>query len=67
MAMRINIKNININSIATLGSLNIGKAIFAKNRSSSVTMPKENYEETNATDEQIKEMVPQLPQQPEEK
>lgn len=44
--MQINIKNIRINSISTIGSLNIGKTVFADNRASSARYPKPLYEET---------------------
>lgn len=44
--MQINIRNIRINSISTIGSLNIGKTIFTDNRASSAQFPKEHYEET---------------------
>ncbi|MCT8136646.1 hypothetical protein H1D32_02110 [Anaerobacillus sp. CMMVII] len=44
--MQINIKNIRVNSISTIGSLNIGKTVFTDNRASSAQFPKENYEET---------------------
>ncbi|WP_096201831.1 hypothetical protein [Bacillus sp. FJAT-45350] len=44
--MQINIKNIRINSISTIGSLNIGKTVFTDNHSSSARYPKPNYEET---------------------
>jgi hypothetical protein len=47
MQLDINIKNIRINSISTLGSLNVGKAIFVDNKSSSIKYPKPNYEEKN--------------------
>lgn len=44
--MQINIRNIRVNSISTIGSLNIGKTVFTDNRASSAQFPKENYEET---------------------
>ncbi len=44
--MQINIRNIRVNSISTIGSLNIGKTVFTDNRSSSAQFPKGNYEET---------------------
>lgn len=61
--MNITIKNININAISTLGSMNVGKAIFTQNRSSSIQLPKSHFEETEADEEEIREtvegMVPQ--------
>ncbi|MEC5425322.1 hypothetical protein QGM71_17715 [Virgibacillus sp. C22-A2] len=56
--MNINIKNININSISTLGSMNIGKIVFAHNRSSSMQLPKPYYEEGEVEDEEIEERIP---------
>ncbi|MFN7251369.1 MAG: hypothetical protein ACK4M9_11335 [Anaerobacillus sp.] len=44
--MQINIRNIRVNSISTIGSLNIGKTVFTDNRASSAQFPKGNYEET---------------------
>ncbi|WP_026672040.1 hypothetical protein [Alkalihalobacterium bogoriense] len=43
--MQINIKNIRINSISTIGSLNIGKTVFADNRATTAQFPKPYYEE----------------------
>ncbi|WP_078553001.1 hypothetical protein [Bacillus alkalicellulosilyticus] len=43
--MQINIKNIRINSISTIGSLNIGKTVFSGNTSSTARFPKPFYEE----------------------
>lgn len=45
--MVVNITNIRINSISTLGSLNIGKTIFSRNQASSTT-----YEEPEYIDKQ---------------
>jgi hypothetical protein len=49
--MQINIRNIRVNSISTIGSLNIGKTIFTDNRASSAQFPKGNYEETEPENE----------------
>ncbi|GEM_PF-2762436 len=38
--IHIHIHNIKINSISTIGSLNIGKAVLCHNRSSFTAMPK---------------------------
>lgn len=43
--MQINIRNIRINSISTIGSLNIGKTVFSENQASSARFPKPYYEE----------------------
>ncbi|WP_059104082.1 hypothetical protein [Shouchella shacheensis] len=43
--MQINIKQIHINSISTIGSLNIGKTVLSQNQSSSKRYPKPYYEE----------------------
>ncbi|GAE34318.1 hypothetical protein [Halalkalibacter akibai] len=50
--MQINIKNIRINSISTIGSLNIGKTVLAGNRATSARFPKPYYEE-NEPDEEM--------------
>jgi len=67
MGLNITIKNINVNSISTLGSLNVGKAVFLKNSSTSIRMPKPLYEEEEfneeeleAAEEEMKE-VPDVP------
>ncbi|WP_171038061.1 hypothetical protein [Aquibacillus sediminis] len=52
MNLKINIKNININSISTLGSMNVGKVFFAKNKSQSIRLPKEHYEEKSFEEEE---------------
>ncbi|OIJ14158.1 hypothetical protein BKP35_08150 [Anaerobacillus arseniciselenatis] len=49
--MQINIRNIRINSISTIGSLNIGKTVFSDNQASSAQFPKPNYEETEPENE----------------
>jgi len=49
--MQINIKNIRINSISTIGSLNIGKQIFTDNRAVTARFPKPNYEEIEPNEE----------------
>ncbi|GAE24883.1 hypothetical protein JCM9140_845 [Halalkalibacter wakoensis JCM 9140] len=43
--MQINIRNIRINSISTIGSLNIGKTVLAQNRTTTAQFPKPYYEE----------------------
>ncbi|MDT8861236.1 hypothetical protein N0O92_13420 [Alkalihalobacillus sp. MEB130] len=43
--MQINIRNIRINSISTIGSLNIGKTVLAQNHASTAQFPKPYYEE----------------------
>ncbi|MBM7542366.1 hypothetical protein JOE23_002635 [Amphibacillus cookii] len=45
MDFKINIRNINVSSISTLGSMNIGKIFFAHNRSQLMRLPKEHYQE----------------------
>lgn len=74
MDLNITIRNIQVNSISTLGSLNVGKAVFLKNRSSSVQLPKGFYEEEEFTEEELeeaeqemeeaKEKVEKIPQLP---
>ncbi|MBU8906375.1 hypothetical protein [Desertibacillus haloalkaliphilus] len=49
--MQINIKTIRINSISTIGSLNIGKTVFTDNHSSSARFPKPFYEEIEPKEE----------------
>ena len=61
MGMNINIKNIRVNSISTLGSMNIGKVVFSQNKASSMQLPKSNYEENEVTKEEIEKMVPLPP------
>ena len=62
MDLNITIRNIRINSISSLGSLNVGKAVFLKNRSSSMQLPKEFYEEEEWEEaESEMEKVPDLP------
>ena len=43
--MNIYINNIRINSISTIGSLNIGKTMLIDNQASSAIIPKPGYEE----------------------
>lgn len=43
--MNIYINNIRINSISTIGSLNIGKTLLIDNQASSAVIPKPGYEE----------------------
>lgn len=43
--MNIYINNIRINSISTIGSLNIGKTLLVDNQASSAIIPKPGYEE----------------------
>ncbi|MFA1819138.1 hypothetical protein ACDX78_02850 [Virgibacillus oceani] len=67
MGLNITIKNINVNSISTLGSLNVGKAVFLKNRSTSIRLPKPFYEEEELGEEELEaaeeemEEVPDVP------
>jgi hypothetical protein len=67
MGLNITIKNINVNSISTLGSLNVGKAVFLKNRSSAIRLPKPFYEEEEFDEEELEaaeeemEEVPDMP------
>ncbi|MEB1806089.1 MAG: hypothetical protein LPK26_02100 [Bacillaceae bacterium] len=49
--MQINIRNIRINSMSTIGSLNIGKQIFSDNRASTFKLPKPYYEEVEPNNE----------------
>ncbi|WP_018933168.1 hypothetical protein [Gracilibacillus lacisalsi] len=53
MDLKINIKNINVNSISNLGSLNIGKVFFAHNKSQLIRLPKEHYQEKEFNQEEI--------------
>jgi len=74
MDLNITIRNIRVNTISTLGSLNVGKAVFLNNRSSSVQMPKEFFAEEEFTEEELeeaektmeeaKEKVEKIPQLP---
>lgn len=59
MAMQINIKNIRINSISTLGSLNVGKTVLAYNRASEYHETKPDYEENELDEQVIKQMLPE--------
>lgn len=54
--MQINIRNIRINSISTIGSLNIGKTVFTENRASSARYPKPYYEEVEPEEESENEL-----------
>ncbi|UOE92030.1 hypothetical protein [Alkalihalobacillus sp. LMS39] len=54
--MQINIKNIRINSISTIGSLNIGKTVFVDNHATTAQFPKPYYEE-NEPEENENDMV----------
>ena len=49
--MQINIRNIRVNSISTIGSLNIGKTVFVENRATSARFPKPYYEENEPENE----------------
>lgn len=53
--MQINIRNIRINSLSTIGSLNIGKQIFSDNRASTFKLPKPYYEEVEPNNEEEEE------------
>ncbi|MBM4765218.1 hypothetical protein [Bacillus sp. B15-48] len=53
MQLQINIRNIRVNSINTLGSLNVGKVMLADNRAASVQLPKEFYEEFEENEENL--------------
>ncbi|OLS40897.1 hypothetical protein BTR25_06080 [Bacillus sp. MRMR6] len=61
MEMQINIRNIKINSISTLGSLNVGKILFAGNRASSKQSSKPDYEENDLDVEKVLKAVPKIP------
>lgn len=56
--MQINIKNIHINSISMIGSMNVGKTLLANNRSNFVQMTKSGFEENEADVEKIDKSVP---------
>ncbi|WP_170840807.1 hypothetical protein [Oceanobacillus limi] len=56
--MQINIRNIRVNSISTLGSMNVGKVIFAKNTSKQLQFPKAHFEDQEMEEEEIKPLVP---------
>ncbi len=60
MELQINIKNIKINSISTLGSLNVGKVMFADNRASSIQESKPDYEENELDEDVINQLVPPM-------
>ena len=59
MNMQINIRNIRINSISTLGSLNVGKVMLAENRSTSYVQEKPDYEENELDVDLMKKMMPE--------
>ena len=59
MNMQVNIRNIRINSISTLGSLNVGKIIQAENRSTSYVQEKPDYEENELDVDLMKKMMPE--------
>jgi len=56
--MQINIKNIHINSISMIGSMNVGKTVLANNHSKFVQKQKSNYEENEIDEEKIEKLVP---------
>ncbi|WP_429352246.1 hypothetical protein [Natronobacillus azotifigens] len=60
MKLQINIRNITINSMNALGSINVGKVFFAENRSSSIQVPKSDYEENELDEDKLLEMVPSM-------
>jgi hypothetical protein len=64
MGLNIRIKSININSISTLGSLNVGKAVFLKNRSTSIRLPKSFYEEEEFSEEELEEAEEEMEEVP---
>ncbi|WP_164215126.1 hypothetical protein [Virgibacillus sp. YIM 98842] len=64
MDLNITIRNIHVNSISTLGSLNVGKAVFLKNRSASIRMPSESYEEEEFTEKELEEAEAELEKVP---
>lgn len=59
MNMQINIRNIRINSISTLGSLNVGKVMLAENQSTSYVHEKPDYEENELDVDLMKKLMPQ--------
>lgn len=61
MEMQINVKNIRVNSISTLGSLNVGKILFTDNKASSKLFSKPDYEENELDVQEVIEAVPPLP------
>ncbi|MUK88549.1 hypothetical protein GMD78_09120 [Ornithinibacillus sp. L9] len=61
MNMQINIRGIRVNTISTLGSLNVGKVLFAKNQSSKIQLPKSHFEDQEMEEEEIKPLVPDFP------
>ncbi|GAB3801238.1 hypothetical protein [Virgibacillus kimchii] len=66
MDLNISIRNINVNAISTLGSLNVGKAVFLKNRSSSVQLPKGFFEEEEFEEEEMEEAEAEMEKAKEE-
>lgn len=58
MRLQINIRNISVNSMSTLGSINVGKIFFADNRSSSIRVPKPDYEENELDEAKLLAMIP---------
>ncbi|GIQ67869.1 hypothetical protein DUZ99_03110 [Xylanibacillus composti] len=50
--IHIHIQNIRINSISTIGSLNIGKAVLCHNQSSYTSYPKSGCAEQSADSEE---------------
>ncbi|WP_377558946.1 hypothetical protein [Ornithinibacillus salinisoli] len=59
--MQINIRNIRVNSISTLGSMNVGKVFFTKNQASQLQLPKSYFEDQEMEEEEIKPLVPNIP------
>ncbi|WP_456276598.1 hypothetical protein [Bacillus sp. AK128] len=59
MNLQINIKNIRVNTISTLGSINVGKVVLADNRAQSLKAPKANYEENKVDKQDIGDLVPE--------
>jgi hypothetical protein len=64
MDLNITIRNIQINAISTLGSLNVGKAVFLKNSSSSMQLPKEFYEEEEFEEDELEEAEAEMEKVP---
>ncbi|MFE8700135.1 hypothetical protein ACFYKX_05790 [Cytobacillus sp. FJAT-54145] len=61
MDLQINIKNIRINSISTLGSFNVGKIMITENSATSAQYSKTDYTEEELDVNEVLKEVPDVP------
>lgn len=61
MRLQINIRNISVNSMTALGSINVGKIFYAENHASRIQVSKPGLENAEVDEEQLLAMVPHPP------